>query len=87
MVFPLHGRFIRATYRGTRFRAIVRGSSECDSMRLFAFLAAMVFATSVSAQSRLDDITARGTLRVGLTGDYRPFSERDKDSGTYTAPA
>ncbi len=25
------------------------------------------------AQSRLDDIVSRGVLRVGLTGDYRPF--------------
>jgi cyclohexadienyl dehydratase len=27
--------------------------------------------------SRLDDIIARGTLRVGLTGDYMPFSAFD----------
>jgi cyclohexadienyl dehydratase len=35
------------------------------------------------AQSRLDDIISRGILRVGLTGDYRPFSLREPD-GTYT---
>ena len=34
------------------------------------------------AQSVLDTVLARGTLRVGLTGDYRPFSLRDA-SGTY----
>jgi len=34
------------------------------------------------AQTRLDDIIARGTLRVGLTGDYRPFSLRAAD-GSY----
>lgn len=53
-------------------------------MRLVALLAALLFATGAAAQSRLDDITARGTLRVGLTGDYRPFSQRDSDSGAYT---
>ena len=30
------------------------------------------------APSRLDDIVKRGTLRVGLTGDYPPFSFVDK---------
>jgi len=29
-----------------------------------------------AAPSRLDDILARGTLRVGTTGDYKPFSYR-----------
>lgn len=35
------------------------------------------------AQSRLDDIIARGVLRVGLTGDYRPFSLHAPD-GTWS---
>src|ERR1700753_4134557 len=39
-------------------------------------------AQSPLAQSRLDEITGRGVLRVGLTGDYRPFSLRDA-SGAY----
>ncbi len=30
------------------------------------------------AQAALDAILARGTLRVGLTGDYRPFSIKDE---------
>ena len=36
------------------------------------------------AQSRLDEIVARGAIRVGLTGDYRPFStlEKPKDDRT-----
>jgi cyclohexadienyl dehydratase len=51
-------------------------------MRIITLLAALLFATTAAAQSRLDDITASGTLRVGLTGDYRPFSIRDND--TYT---
>jgi cyclohexadienyl dehydratase len=41
-------------------------------------------ALAQTAPSRLDDIIARGTLRVGLTGDYRPFSLLDKDTGKYT---
>ncbi len=54
-------------------------------MRCVSLLAGLlVFATSAVAQSRLDEIVTRGSLRVGLTGDYRPFSERDKETGTYT---
>ncbi len=58
-------------------------------MRLLAALVLCVLtatgltATGAFAQSRLDDIIARGTLRVGLTGDYRPFSLLDKDTGVY----
>lgn len=36
-----------------------------------------LWAGSASAQSVLDAIVARGTVRVGLTGDYRPFSVKD----------
>ncbi len=32
----------------------------------------------------LDAILARGVLRVGLTGDYRPFSFRDPGNGTFS---
>jgi cyclohexadienyl dehydratase len=54
-------------------------------MRFLAVLAVgLLVATGAAAQSRLDDIVARGTLKVGLTGDYRPFSVRDKDSGAYS---
>jgi cyclohexadienyl dehydratase len=54
-------------------------------MRLLAVLALyLLTATGAVAQSRLDDIVARGTLRVGLTGDYRPFSLLDKQTGAYT---
>lgn len=44
-------------------------------------LAPPAFAQPAFAQSRLDDILARGTLRVGLTGDYRPFSLKGPDGG------
>jgi len=33
--------------------------------------------------SRLDDIIKRGTLRVGMTGDYLPFSSLDKATGAF----
>jgi cyclohexadienyl dehydratase len=34
--------------------------------------------------SKLDEIVQRGTLRVGMTGDYKPFSYYDKASDTFT---
>ena len=43
----------------------------------FLMLAPVVAAMPARAQSVLSDILARGTLRVGLTGDYRPFSIKD----------
>lgn len=54
-------------------------------MRFLAVLViGLLMAGGAVAQSRLDEIVARGTLRVGLTGDYRPFSLRDKDTGAYS---
>lgn len=35
------------------------------------------------APSRLDDIIARGTLRIGLTGDYMPFSSFDPAAASF----
>lgn len=37
-----------------------------------------------SGESRLDAIRARGFLRVGTTGDFRPFTHRDETSGDYS---
>jgi cyclohexadienyl dehydratase len=55
--------------------------------RFVAGLCAMllVLATPSLAQtpSRLDDIVKRGTLRIGLTGDYLPFSSFEKDSASF----
>ncbi len=49
-----------------------------------AVVAAVLFAMTAAAahaqtpvSSRLDEIVGRGTLRVGMTGDYRPFSFLD----------
>jgi cyclohexadienyl dehydratase len=55
-------------------------------LRLAGFLAALLaLSTPALAQSpsKLDAIIARGTVRVGLTGDYRPFALLDKSSGKF----
>src|SRR5476651_799279 len=56
-------------------------------VRILAALAAAVFllVAPVQAQqaSRLDDIVKRGTLRVGMTGDYLPFSYLDKETSQF----
>ena len=47
-------------------------------IRISTALATVFFLIATSAQaqqtSRLDDIVKRGSLRVGMTGDYLPFS-------------
>jgi cyclohexadienyl dehydratase len=53
------------------------------TVRILAALAVMLLANlSAQAQqpapSRLDEIIKRGTLRVGMTGDYKPFTYLDK---------
>ncbi len=56
-------------------------------VRVLAGLAAsLLIVTAALAQmapSRLDDIVKRGTLRVGLTGDYAPFSSLDKTTNSF----
>jgi cyclohexadienyl dehydratase len=48
-------------------------------------LAAFAFAAPAAAEpSRLEQILQRGVLRVGTTGDYRPFTALDKASGAYS---
>ena len=54
-------------------------------MRRF-MMAALLVLTPLVAQaqpgpSRLDQVLARGTLRVGMPGDYRPFGLRDAATG------
>lgn len=49
-----------------------------------AMAASMAMASAVSVwAAHLEDITARGTLRIGTTGDYRPMSYLDKETGKY----
>ena len=50
---------------------------------IFAVLAAASISAPVRAESVLDHIRASGELRVGTTGDYKPFSFRNPD-GRYT---
>ena len=51
-------------------------------MRLLLLALALLLPIPAAlAQTRLDDILQRGTLRVGLTGDYRPFSIKTPDGG------
>ncbi len=47
-----------------------------------AWIAVLLAAALTPAQAgRLDDIAARGVLRVGSTGDYKPFSYRQAGGG------
>jgi cyclohexadienyl dehydratase len=52
--------------------------------RILLVLALLLLPVCGWAQSRLDEIVSRGTLKVGLTGDYRPFSVLDKATGQYS---
>ncbi len=49
--------------------------------RVLVVCALAAFAAPAAAQTRLDDILARGALRVGTTGDYPPFTARGADGG------
>lgn len=54
-------------------------------LSFFLLLAApLVPAKGQEPASRLDQIISRGTIRVGLTGDYRPFSSLDKQTGQFS---
>src|SRR5450631_651743 len=52
-------------------------------VRLLSCLVTVFFLVTGSAHaqqtSRLDEIIKRGTLRIGMTGDYLPFTYFDKD--------
>ena len=40
-------------------------------------------AATEAPQSKLDEIRARGVLRVGTTGDYQPMSFLNEETGEY----
>jgi cyclohexadienyl dehydratase len=48
------------------------------------FAVSLVTSTWAQQPSRLDEIIKRGTLRVGMTGDYRPFTSLDKATATFS---
>lgn len=53
----------------------------------FALVALLLTGACAEAQqqgaSRLDDVVSRGTLKVGTTGDYRPFTYLNRDTSRY----
>lgn len=51
---------------------------------LFLVIALMLFAPASAETSRLNSIIASGVLKVGTTGDYRPFTALDKATGEYS---
>lgn len=66
-------------------RGMVRRGAVCAVLGLM--MAGLLRPSAPAAQEAragLDAILAAGTLRVGLTGDYKPFSFRDPQSGTFS---
>jgi cyclohexadienyl dehydratase len=60
--------------------------AEGSMVRILYCLAAAIFlATAAHAEqpSRLEEIMKRGALRVGMTGDYLPFTYFDKATSTF----
>lgn len=51
---------------------------------VWAALAMPVAADAQAPANRLDAIVARGTIKVGMPGDYRPFGLRDPATGQIT---
>lgn len=45
---------------------------------------ALVLPAHAAEPSRLDQIIEKGVLRVGTTGDYKPFTYLDKDTGEFS---
>ncbi len=69
-----------------QFKSIVRTALVAA---LLAAPAAMVASAPAFAQaqpaatSKLDEIIAKGVLKVGMPGDYKPFGYYDKDKNTF----
>ncbi|CAJ0849359.1 Cyclohexadienyl dehydratase [Ralstonia sp. LMG 32965] len=62
------------------FNRFIRASA----LLLCACAAAPALAqTTTQATNRLDEILARGTLRVGTTGDYKPFTYKNPADGRF----
>ena len=67
-------------------REIERWKGAARILVCFAFALAFAFlATAAQAEppSRLEAIVKRGTLRVGMTGDYAPFTTFDPATSTF----
>lgn len=70
------------TRRGGRQAA--EGQALRGLVLILAALAALLAAPALAAQSRLDAVIESHVLRVGTTGDYRPFTVLDKTTGEYS---
>ncbi|OCS44420.1 transporter substrate-binding domain-containing protein [Ralstonia pickettii] len=62
------------------FHRFIRTSS---ALLLCACAAAPALSQTAPATNRLDEIIARGTLRVGTTGDYKPFTYKNPADGRF----
>src|SRR5579871_4353697 len=70
--------------REARRSAAERRKPMRAAMLFVAALWAGLVAPTLADGSRLDAVLGRGVLRVGTTGDYRPFTAIDKGSGEYS---
>ena len=52
-------------------------------LSFFCLLVILVFASCVSTQDSLSAVRSRGVLLVGATGDYRPMSYLEPETGRY----
>jgi len=56
---------------------------DCVFKKLISFLFALLIATNLQAESKLDTIKKNGELRVGTTGDWDPMSMKDPATNKY----
>ena len=63
---------------------IVRMTSRILATLAVVLLASLSAHAQQAAPSRLDEIVKRGTLRVGMTGDYKPFTYLDKTTQQFS---
>ena len=80
---------MRRLTAGHRFEGEVRFDVQAVSaMRLMLWLLLLPWTAAAwparAEPSRLDSVLTRQVLRIGTTGDYRPFSELDKATGEYS---
>ena len=69
-------------FRGAVIALVMVAAVFSSAAPLFAQAAALAPAPAIAA-ARLDAILAAGKLRVGTTGDYRPFTSLNKATGQY----
>lgn len=58
-------------------------SIACRAALALGFAAATMGAAMADGSASLDDILAKGVLRVGSTGDYKPFTFLDKSKNEF----